>query len=112
MGIRTRHITLREGEMRPGQRVMTISVKGDVSTLGGPTVEIRFPSGWAKKLLLWADSPARNIMCNADPRRFNLVGVTKVGKNLTLSYVGPDGDLKAETVSRGFLRLLAQLLES
>ncbi len=98
--------------MRPGQQVVTISLEGDVSTLGGPPVEIRFPSGWAKKLLLWADGPARNIMCNADPKSFNLVGVTKVGKNLTLSYVGPDGDLKAEAASRGFLRLLAQLLES
>lgn len=86
-------------------------ITDDTVILEGPSLEIRFPLAWAKKLLLWADGPGRNILCNADLGRFNLVGITKVSDSLTLSYVGPEGDLKAETVSRGLLFGLVKLLD-
>lgn len=103
-------VTLKKAERRETQRVRRLQVAGDTVLLTGPDVEIRFPAGWAKKLPPWAEGPAGNIMCRGDLTRFNLVGVTKRGQDLTLTYVDREGDLRAETVSRGFLPHLAALL--
>ncbi|MEE9600939.1 MAG: hypothetical protein V3W22_04480 [Thermoplasmata archaeon] len=104
-------MSLIEGGGHPGQGVESLLITDVTVILEGPCLEIRFPLAWAKKLLPWADGPGRNILCNADLGRFNLVGMTKVSDSLTLSYVGPEGDLKAETVSRGLLLGLAKLLD-
>lgn len=104
-------VELRDEEKRPGQRVESLSVEEGTVRLVGPFLEIRFPSGWARKLLPWADGPARNIVCHADTKLYNLVGITKAGKSLVLSYTSPEGDLRAETISRGLLPRLARLLQ-
>lgn len=98
--------------MLAGQKAKSIALEDDVVILAGPEVEIRFPSGWARKLFPWAEGPAKNILCNPDLRRFNLQGMTKERENLVLTYVGPQGRLRAERVSRGFLPVLRGLLET
>ncbi|MFQ5918935.1 MAG: hypothetical protein ACE5I4_02660 [Thermoplasmata archaeon] len=93
------------------QRVHTIRVAGDVATLEGPSLEIRLPARWARKLMPWHGGPGRTILCNAGSDRFNLIGVTKVPGHLLLSYVDDEGELKAELVTGDLLELLDGLLE-
>lgn len=95
---------------RQGQRVDRLVIEGDSVAMTGPSVEIRFPVAWGRKLLRWVEGPARNIVCNANPRRFNLLGITKDGEALLLSYVGPDGTPSVERTSRDFVVLLDQNL--
>lgn len=99
-------------EGAPGQSLRRVSVEGELVTLEGAGVSIRFPARWARKLLAWADGPGRNILCNADARRFNLMGVTRGPGVLILSYVDEEGELRAERASPGFLPILARLLET
>ncbi|MFQ5838854.1 MAG: hypothetical protein ACE5HJ_08780, partial [Thermoplasmata archaeon] len=104
-------VELREEDMNPGQRMKSVTVEEGTVALRGESLEIRLPVTWARKLILWADGLGRNILCNADIRRFNLVGATKMGERIVLTYVDRKGGLKAETVSREFLPVLEELLK-
>lgn len=94
------------------QRTERLVRDEDVVALLGAGIAIRFPAGWARKLPPWYDGPGRNILCNADAERYNLVGITKDGEDLLLSFVGTDGELRSERASGGFVRHLAPLLEA
>lgn len=105
-------VELREEERIPGQRVERLSLEGDTVRLEGRKVEIRFPSSWARKLLPWLRGPGRNILCNADLKRYNLMGATKMGEQVLLTYVDHKGKLRAERVSPGTIHALQGLLDS
>lgn len=105
-------IELPPEDRRPEQRVDRLVRRDDAIALAGPDLEIRFPVSWARKLRPWHEGPGRNILCNADARRFNLVGITKMGPDLLLSYVGSDGSLRSERVSGAFVRHLPELLQA
>lgn len=103
---------LEEAERLPGQRVNRVVREADAVALKGKDLSIRFPARWARKLLAWADGSGRNILCNADVRRFNLVGVTRGEGGLVFSYVDERGELRAERASPALLRPLGRLLEA
>lgn len=96
--------------IHPRQRIRWVRVEDDVVQLEGRSVDIRFPLGWARKLNQWYEGPGRNILCNADMKRFNLVGITKMAEDLLLAFVDRDGGLKAEFASNAFLEVLRDLL--
>ncbi len=103
-------VPLSEDKRLPQQRLSAVRVEGDVATVEGPTLEIRFPARWARKLLPWYQGPGRTILCNADTSRFNLVGATKIVDQLILSYVDETGQLAAERVAGALLEVLDGLL--
>jgi hypothetical protein len=103
-------IELTEVQRHPQQRISRVRVKGDIASLVGPSLEIRFPARWARKLLPWYRGTGRTILCNADVTQFSLVGVTKVGDHLILSYVDSAGQLAAERVTGDFIEALDSLL--
>ncbi len=103
-------VSLSEDKRLPQQRVIAVRVEGDVATLEGPALEIRFPARWARKLTPWYRGPGRTILCNADRSRFNLVGVTKVMDHLILSYVDETGQLAAERIMGDVIEALDRLL--
>lgn len=107
------NLDLPEEDRHPQQRLRRLLREGDVVALAGDNLEIRFPLPWARKLEAWYNGPGRNIVCNANPRRFNLVGITRMTKDLLLlSYVNAEGQLRSERASGGFIRHLPQVLES
>ncbi len=91
-------VPLSEEKRLPQQRISAVRVEGETATLWGPSLEIRLPARWARKLLPWYQGPGRTILCNADTNRFNLVGATKIVDQLILSYVDGTGQLAAERV--------------
>ncbi len=96
--------------MQSGQRVDSVRVEEDFAALEGRSLSIRFPVSWARKLVLWSHGSGRNIICNADPRRFNLVGVTKTPTGFVFTYVDSEGNLRAESGSMSLLAVLGDLL--
>ncbi|MFQ5907761.1 MAG: hypothetical protein ACE5JE_02895 [Thermoplasmata archaeon] len=105
-------VRLTEKQQHTAQRVSLIHVEGEIASLVGPSLEIRFPARWARKLLPWYRGTGRTILCNADVSRFNLVGATKVADHLILSYMGADGELAAESVKGDFIKALDGLLRA
>jgi hypothetical protein len=103
-------IELAEIQRHPQQRISRVRVEGDVASLVGPSLEIRFPARWARKLLPWYRGTGRTILCNADVTQFSLVGVTKVANHLILSYVDSAGQLAAERITVDFIEALDSLL--
>ncbi|MFQ5985761.1 MAG: hypothetical protein ACE5KQ_00175 [Thermoplasmata archaeon] len=105
-------VQLAEELRHPQQRVSLVRLEGDIASLVGPSLEIRFPVRWARKLTPWYRGTGRTILCNADRSRFNLVGVTKVSDHLILSYVESAGELAAERVAGDFIEALEGLLRA
>ncbi len=103
-------VPLSEEKRLPQQRVSAVRVEGETATFAGPSLEIRFPARWARKLLPWYQGPGRTILCNADASRFNLVGATKVLDHLILSYVDETGELSAERVAGDLIKVVDRLL--
>ncbi|MFQ6013619.1 MAG: hypothetical protein ACE5LS_08280 [Thermoplasmata archaeon] len=103
-------VGLPEEKRHPKQRIVVLRVEGEVATLNGPALEIRLPARWARKLTPWYQGPGRTILCNADRTTYNLVGVTKAGRDLILSFVDPRGTLAAERTSGHLIEALDRLL--
>ncbi len=104
-------VQLPDEKRLPQQRINAVRVEGETATLLSPSLEIRLPARWARKLLPWYQGPGRTILCNTDASRFNLVGATKiVGQLLILSYVDETGQLAAERVSGDLIEVLDGLL--
>jgi hypothetical protein len=104
-------VQLPDEKRLPQQRISAVRVEGETATLWSPSLEIRLPARWARKLLPWYQGPGRTILCNTDTSRFNLVGATKiVGQLLILSYVDETGQLAAERVAGDLIEVLDGLL--
>ncbi len=103
-------VPLPDERQPPEQRINAVRVEGETATLSGPSLEIRLPARWARKLLPWYRGPGRTILCNADASRFNLVGATKIEGQLILSHVDETGQLAAERVAGDLIEVLDGLL--
>lgn len=89
-----------------------VEVVDDVVLLHYRGKEIRFPTPWGKKFApWWRDGRSRNVVCNADVRRFNLLGVTRRTGGAVWTYL-EGGEPKAVTMSSAHLALLASALEA
>ncbi len=107
---RISEVPLSDEKQLPQQHISEVRVEGETVTLWSPSLEIRLPARWARKLLPWYQGPGRTILCNADTSRFNLVGGTKIVDQLVLSYVDETGQLAAERVAGNLIEVLDGLL--
>ncbi len=66
----------------------SLVVDADVVTLRSQGHEVRFPRDWGRKFGAWLrGGRSRNVVCNADRRRFNLLGVSRVPGGLLFTYL-------------------------
>lgn len=50
--------------------------------------ELRFPPAWGRKFALWVqEGRSHNVVCNADPDRYNLLGVTKERSDYVFTFL-------------------------
>ncbi len=71
-----------------GTESVSLELDADVVTLRFKGHELRFPRVWGRKFAAWfRGGRSRNAVCNADEKRFNLLGVTRTPGGVLFTYL-------------------------